>query len=196
MPAATSHNAEAGQAGRGEYAEHTGAQGQSWVCAGVQPHILRNLLGHYATGVAIVTTRAPDGRNVGLTINSFASLSLEPPLVLWSLMNRSPNLGVFRDCSHFAINILGQQHEALARHFANPAIEDRFAGVGLREAPEGLATIDGAITTLVCAHDHNRTVGDHLLLIGQVVRTASQPGRPLVFHAGQFTTTVMKSTNL
>lgn len=166
---------------------HAG-EGDAWVCAGIEPDVLRNLLGHYATGVAIVTTRAPSGRNVGLTINSFASLSLQPPLILWSLLNQSPNLGIFRDCRHFAINILGHAHEPLARHFADPLVEDRFAGVGLREAPEGIPTIAGAITTLVCAHDHNRTVGDHLLLIGEVVRTASQPGRPLVFHAGQFTT--------
>ncbi|RMX02084.1 flavin reductase [Allofranklinella schreckenbergeri] len=158
-----------------------------WHCAGVQPKALRNLLGHYPTGVAIVTTRTPQGRNVGLTINSFASLSLEPPLVLWSLVNHSPSLAVFRDCAHFAINILAHGHEALARRFANPAVEDKFAGVSLREAPEGLAAIDGAIATLVCANDHSRTVGDHLLFVGQVVRTASQPGRPLVFHAGRFT---------
>ncbi|RRD42939.1 flavin reductase [Comamonadaceae bacterium OH3737_COT-264] len=166
---------------------HDGGDGAAWVCAGVQPKALRHLLGSYPTGVAIVTTRTPQGRNVGLTINSFASLSLEPPLVLWSLVNHSPSLEAFRDCTHFAINILAHGHEELARRFANPAVPDKFAGVALREAPEGIATIDGAITTLVCAHDHSRTVGDHLLLIGQVVRTASQPSKPLVFHAGKFT---------
>ena len=148
---------------------------------------LRDLLGSYPTGVAIVTTRAADGRNVGLTINSFASLSLDPPLVLWSLVNRSPNLAVFRDSAHFAINILASGHEALARRFADPAVPDKFADVTVRETPEGVAAIDGALATLVCAHDHCRTVGDHLLLVGQVVRVASQPSEPLVFHAGRFT---------
>ena len=148
---------------------------------------LRDLLGSYPTGVAIVTTRATDGRNVGLTINSFASLSLDPPLVLWSLVNRSPNLAVFRDSAHFAINILASGHEALARRFADPAVPDKFADVTVRETPEGVAAIDGALATLVCAHDHCRTVGDHLLLVGQVVRVASQPSEPLVFHAGRFT---------
>ena len=123
----------------------------------------------------------------GLTINSFASLSLDPPLVLWSLVNRSPNLAVFRDSAHFAINILASGHEALARRFADPAVPDKFADVTVRETPEGVAAIDGALATLVCAHDHCRTVGDHLLLVGQVVRVASQPSEPLVFHAGRFT---------
>lgn len=158
-----------------------------WTCAGTHPPALRKLLGHYPTGVAIVTTRAPDGRNVGLTINSFASLSLEPPLVLWSLVAHSPNLAVFRDCTHFAIHVLAREQEELARRFANPSVVDKFEGVALREAPEQLPTIANALATLVCAHDHSRMVGDHLLLIGHVVRTAGQGGQPLVFHAGRFT---------
>lgn len=159
----------------------------AWGSVDLAPRALRDLLGSYPTGVAIVTTRAADGRNVGLTINSFASLSLDPPLVLWSLVNRSPNLAVFRDSAHFAINILASGHEALARRFADPAVPDKFADVTVRETPEGVAAIDGALATLVCAHDHCRTVGDHLLLVGQVVRVASQPSEPLVFHAGRFT---------
>jgi flavin reductase (DIM6/NTAB) family NADH-FMN oxidoreductase RutF len=158
-----------------------------WGSVDVQPTSLRKLLGTYPTGVAIVTTRAPDGRAVGLTINSFASLSLDPPLVLWSLVNRSPNLEVFRDCTHFAINILASDHEALARRFASTGVADKFADVAWRPAPEGVPAIDEAIATLVCAHEHSRDTGDHLLLIGRVVRTASREGAPLVFHSGRFT---------
>lgn len=158
----------------------------AWECAGVQPQALRGVLGNYPTGVAIVTTCAADGRHVGLTINSFASLSLEPPLVLWSLVNHSPNLAVFRNCTHFAINVLAREHEDLARRFANPAVADKFNGVALRQAPEGIPALAQAIATLVCVHDHSRTVGDHLLMVGRVVRTACQPGQPLVFHGGRF----------
>ena len=107
--------------------------------------------------------------------------------MLWSPVNRSPNLAVFRDSAHFAINIPASGHEALARRFADPAVPDKFADVTVRETPEGVAAIDGALATLVCVHDHCRTVGDHLLLVGQVVRVASQPSEPLVFHAGRFT---------
>jgi len=158
-----------------------------WGSTDLAPKTLRNLLGHYPTGVAIVTTRHHDGRQIGLTINSFASLSLDPPLVLWSLVNHSPNLEAFRNCSHFAINILSQQQDELARRFATPAIADKFSGVELERVPEGVPVIKDALTTLVCMNDDCRTIGDHLLMIGKVVRTNHQPSTPLVFHTGRFT---------
>lgn len=159
---------------------------QQWGSVELSSANLRKLFGCYPTGVAIVTTRAADGRKVGLTINSFASLSLDPPLILWSLVNHSPSLKVFRDSRHFVINVLASSHECLARRFANPTIPDKFADVEVEETPEGVPAIGGALTSLVCEHDHCRTVGDHLLLIGRVVRTASHPNEPLVFHEGRF----------
>jgi len=147
---------------------------------------LRQVLGSYPTGVAIVVTRTPEGRNVGLTINSFASLSLDPPLVLWSLVRHSPNLAVFRDCRHFTINVLGSDQEALARRFANPTIVDKFEGVAVREAPEGVSALQGSVATLVCSSDQQQMAGDHLLLVGRVLRTDGAPADPLVFHAGRF----------
>ncbi|CAM2193610.1 FMN reductase (NADH) SmoA [Paraburkholderia kururiensis] len=161
--------------------------GSAWGSVDVQPAALRKLFGAYPTGVAIVTTRGPQGRAIGLTINSFASLSLDPPLVLWSLVQHSPSLSAFQDCSHFAINILASDHEALARRFASSAIADKFADVAVAETPEGVPAIEGAIATLVCAHDHCRQTGDHLLFVGRIVRTAGDGGAPLVFHAGRFT---------
>ena len=158
----------------------------SWSSPELEPKTLRNLLGSYPTGVAVVTTCTPEGRPVGLTINSFASLSLAPPLVLWSLVAHSSSQEVFRRCSHFAISVLSSAQEELARRFATSAIADKFSGVALRQTPEGPLAIDGALTTLVCAHDHCRDVGDHLLLVGRIVRTVSTRGAPLVFHGGQF----------
>ncbi len=147
---------------------------------------MRNLLGSYPTGVAIVTTRASDGRPVGLTINSFASLSLAPPLVLWSLVSHSSSLAVFRQCSHFAISVLSSGQEGLAKRFATSALADKFEGVAWRETPEGVPVMDRALAAMVRAHDHCREVGDHLLLVGRIVRTVRAPGEPLVFHDGQF----------
>lgn len=164
-----------------------GSLSPPWGSDDLAPHTLRKLLGSYPTGVAIVTTSASDGRPVGLTINSFASLSLDPPLVLWSLVNHSPSLAVFRDCAHFAIHVLPREHEELARRFANPAVVDKFAELDLHITPEGVPVLHGAVTTLVCANDHSRHAGDHLLMVGRVVRTSSTPGVPLVFHAGRFT---------
>lgn len=163
-------------------------QHSSWGNDDLSPRTLRQLLGNYPTGVAIVTTRSPEGRAVGLTINSFASLSLEPPLVLWSLVNHSPSLAVFRDCKHFAIHILASEQGELAMRFANSKITDKFEGIATTETEAGVPVLDTALTTLLCSHDHNRHVGDHLLLIGQVQRTANRPGQPLVFHGGQFGT--------
>jgi flavin reductase (DIM6/NTAB) family NADH-FMN oxidoreductase RutF len=112
---------------------------------------LRDTLGAYPTGVTVVTTRGPDGRAVGLTVNSFASLSLEPPLLLWSLANRSPNRRAFRAASHFAINVLAAGQETLARRFANPAVADKFDGVAWQPSPaHGVPLLDGALAHFVC----------------------------------------------
>lgn len=158
-----------------------------WGSTDLEPKMLRGVLGSYPTGVAIVATRTRDGRAVGLTINSFASLSLEPPLVLWSLVERSPNLAAFRDCEHFTINVLASGQEELARRFASSTVLDKFAEAPVLEVPEGIPAIEGAVATLVCANDQQNHAGDHLLLFGRVLRVASTPGTPLVFHAGRFT---------
>lgn len=158
-----------------------------WGCTDLHPKVLRGVLGSYPTGVAIVATRCPDGRRVGLTINSFASLSLDPPLVLWSLVNHSPNLAAFRDCSHFTISVLACGQEELAMRFASSAVPDKFAGAPVHDVPEGVPAIGGAVATLVCANDQQSPAGDHLLLFGRVLRVASVAATPLVFHAGRFT---------
>ncbi|MBN9426584.1 MAG: flavin reductase family protein, partial [Burkholderiales bacterium] len=141
----------------------------------------------YPTGVAIVATRAGDGRRVGLTINSFASLSLDPPLILWSLVQRSVNLPAFRDCTHFTVSVLGSEQQELARRFASASVADKFEGAPVIDMPEGVPVIEGAVATLVCANDRCIDGGDHLLLLGRVLRVASSSGAPLVFHAGRFT---------
>ncbi|PHM71847.1 flavin reductase family protein [Xenorhabdus kozodoii] len=158
-----------------------------WGATEFEGRMLRSLLGKYPTGVAIVATRTAEGRDVGLTINSFASLSLEPPLVLWSLVEHSPNLAVFRDCEYFTISILGCDHRELALRFASSRVENKFQDIPVQETPEGIPSIGGAIATLVCANHQQTHLGDHLLVIGQVKRIASIEGKPLVFHSGMFT---------
>lgn len=157
-----------------------------WGETEIAPKTLRQVLGAYPTGVAIVTTRTADGRAVGLTINSFASLSLDPALVLWSLVEHSPSLAAFRDAPHFAISVLAGEQQALAQRFATAGLPDKFDGVPVREAPEGPPVIEGALATLVCAADRHVPAGDHLLLIGRVMRMDRRDGEPLVFHRGRF----------
>lgn len=162
------------------------ASQSEWGNTDFESRSLRNLLGSYPTGVAIVVTRTPDGRDVGLTINSFASLSLDPPLVLWSLVSHSPNLAVFRECEHFTISILSRQQQELAMRFASSSIENKFSTVPVHLTPEGISVIQGAIATLVCVNEQQSHIGDHLLMIGRVTRIGSEYGEPLVFHGGAF----------
>ena len=159
--------------------------------ADAAPRQLRFTLGAYPTGVTIVTAHALDGRPVGLTVNSFASLSLEPPLLLWSLATRSPNLRAFRTASHFAINVLACGQAELARRFATPTVADKFAGVALQQTAQpgaGLAPlIDGTVAHFVCASRDAIDAGDHTLFIGRIEPHHLQPaGAPLVFHGGNF----------
>ena len=166
---------------------HRSVEAAAWGSTCVQPKTLRGVFGAYPTGVAIVTTRTAEGKAVGLTINSFVSLSLDPPLVLWSLVDRSPNLAAFRNCEHFAINVLASDQEHLARRFANSAVVDKFEQASVLEAPEGVPAIEGALAMMVCANDRQIVGGDHLLFVGRVLRTANAAAAPLVFHAGKFT---------
>lgn len=148
----------------------------------------RHALGHFPTGVAIVTTRTPEGRPVGLTINSFSSLSLEPPLIMWSLANQSPSLNVFENCNYFAINVISQAQVDAALGFANPKIEDKFALVSHMDGEEGVPLLDNCVATFVCKNYRQHEGGDHTLFIGRVVRHSTiTEHEPAVFHRGQFT---------
>src|SRR5258708_28113070 len=98
---------------------------------------LRDAFGSFATGVTIVTTSGPSGADIGLTANSFSSVSLDPPMVLWSLARTSSSIDAFRNCAHFAVHILSADQEALSARFASKGI-DRFAGVALDRGPDGM----------------------------------------------------------
>lgn len=148
----------------------------------------RQALGHFPTGVAIVTTRTPDGRPVGLTINSFSSLSLDPPLILWSLVNHSPNLAVFENCTYFAINVISEAQTEAALGFANPKVEDKFSLVSHIDGEGGVPLIDGCVATFVCENYRQHEGGDHQLFIGRVVHHSTlTEHEPAVFHRGKFT---------
>lgn len=148
---------------------------------------LRQALGQFPTGVALVTTRGADGQPVGLTINSLAALSLQPPLVLWSLMNRSANRPVFDACSHFAVHVLGAHQTELARRFADPRVADRFAGLAWAPGLGGAPLLADALVHLQCALHRCDEGGDHTLYIGRVLAVQQQAqGDPAVYWRGQF----------
>ncbi|HEY0953440.1 MAG TPA: flavin reductase family protein [Roseateles sp.] len=148
----------------------------------------RAALGLFATGVTIVTVRSADGGLVGLTANSFNSVSLDPPLVLWSLARRAGSMPIFTRGSHYAINILAADQKDLAQRFATRDI-DRFAGVAWREGAGGAPVLDGAVATFECANRSRYEEGDHVIFVGEVERcTARQGAQPLIFHGGRYFT--------
>ena len=149
------------------------------------PRDLRNALGTFATGVALVTIAAPDGAPIGLTCNSFSSVSLSPPLVLWSLSLRSPNLPNFLQAPHFAVNVLAEDQLALARRFAQ-SVPRKFDGVSYRPGTGGVPLVNGAAAQLECRNETRYYSGDHVIFIGHVLRYAWRDCTPLVFCRGRY----------
>ena len=148
---------------------------------------LRSTLGRFATGVAIVTARDGEGPPWGLTINSFASISLDPPLVQWSLAAAAASRPVFQRAAFHAINVLAASQGALARRFSARDV-DRFAGVPLRNGPHGAVLIEGALAHFVGRVCARREIGDHLVFVSEVRHHRIGPGEPLVFYAGRYWT--------
>ncbi|MDP9285975.1 MAG: flavin reductase family protein, partial [Actinomycetota bacterium] len=149
------------------------------------PRELRRALGQFATGVTVVTTRAEDGRRVGVTANSFTSLSLDPPLVLWCLDRAAPSMSAFEAAGHFAINVLSAGQHFLSRQFATPA-EDKFIGVACDDGFGGLPMLAGVLARFVCRNVRQVEAGDHVIVIGEVERFETFEGEPLVFHSGSY----------
>jgi flavin reductase (DIM6/NTAB) family NADH-FMN oxidoreductase RutF len=148
----------------------------------------RATLGMFATGVTIVTARDAAGARVGLTANSFNSVSLRPPLVAWSLSKRAAALAAFTRGSHYAINILAADQRALAERFAAKAV-DRFAGVALREGASGAPILEGAAAVFECFNRSQYEEGDHIIFVGEVERCEHREGaQPLIFHGGRYFT--------
>lgn len=146
----------------------------------------RASLGMFATGVTVVTARAADGTLIGLTASSFNSVSLSPPLVLWSLAHRAGSMAAFSNGLHYAINVLAADQQALAERFAARGI-DRWAGVPFSEGGNGAPLLDGAAATFECFNRSQYTEGDHVIFVGEVERCAHRPGAsPLLFHGGRF----------
>jgi len=145
----------------------------------------RRALGQFATGVTVVTARTSDGRKIGVTVNSFASVSLNPPLILWSLARQAPSFADFTSCTHFAVNVLEAKQHHLSRQFSTP-LPDKFAGVDFAEGQAGVPLVSGAIAQLVCRKVKQYDGGDHVILLGEVEEYKYNDGEPLVFHSGRY----------
>ena len=151
----------------------------------IDPRDFRKALGTYATGVTIITAAGADGKPYGLTCNSFASVSLNPPLVLWSLVIFSQSMTVFQNASHFAVNVLGASQQALATKFAKSS-DDKFAGVewtpGLGNAP----ILADSVANFQCRAASRYYGGDHVIFLGAVEAYSYNRQEPLLFARGGY----------
>ncbi|MDT4810959.1 p-hydroxyphenylacetate 3-hydroxylase, reductase component [compost metagenome] len=145
----------------------------------------RRALGNFATGVTVVTATAPDGTRVGVTANSFNSVSLEPPLILWSIDKRSSSLAVFEQASHFAVNILAADQIDLSNQFARPR-DDKFEGVAVESGIGGAPLLPDCAARFECEMHQRVEGGDHWILIGTVVRFDDFGRSPLLYHQGAY----------
>lgn len=146
---------------------------------------LRDALGQFATGVTIVTAVGPNGEPAGITVNSFTSLSLDPPLVLWNLSRHSANWEAFQQAEHFAINVLAAGQEAMAMAFARPGV-DPFAGLTTETGNGGVPLLQGVLAQFECRLAGRHDGGDHVTLVGEVLRYREFGGEPLLFYRGRF----------
>lgn len=153
--------------------------------ADFDPKQFRQALGAFTTGVTIVTTRGEDGQDYGLTANSFNSVSLEPPMVLWSLSKASSSASAFMAAEHFAVHILAADQESLSNRFARRG-EDKFANLSVQRGPGDIPLLEGCSARFQCRTTYRYEGGDHIIFVGEVVAFDSFDKSPLVFHSGGY----------
>ena len=148
------------------------------------PALYRSVMGAFPTGVTVMTAATGAGR-CGVTASSFNTVSLDPPLILWSIGLKSPSIDMFRSAGHFAVNILDETQKDIALQFARPSA-DKFAGIGTFSGVTGAPLIRGALAHVECRLWARHAGGDHEILLGEVVALTRGEGRPLVFAGGAF----------
>ena len=147
----------------------------------------RNALGCFATGVAVVTTIAPDGEKIGVTVNSFSSVSLDPPLVQFCLGRAAMSFTAFTTAPAFAVNILAEDQKDLSARFSYRDQQERWDGVAVERWDTGVPILTGCLATLECDREHLYEGGDHLIIVGRVRRlAATESGRPLLYFRGGY----------
>jgi len=146
----------------------------------------RDALGNFATGVTVVTARDPRGFHVGVTANSFNSVSLDPPLVLWSLDRRSLSLSSFQGADHFVINVLAADQVALSRRFARRTEGGKFERVTFTGGRGGAPVLDGCAAHFLCRKSFTHDGGDHLIFVGEVLEYRDHGLPALMFYRGRY----------
>jgi 3-hydroxy-9,10-secoandrosta-1,3,5(10)-triene-9,17-dione monooxygenase reductase component len=152
----------------------------------------RNALGAFATGVTVVTTAAPDGSRAGVTANSFNSVSLDPPMILWSLARSSRNLATFELAPYWAVHILAADQDHLSNHFAKSSA-DKFVGLEIETGMGGIPLLKDYATRLQCKTAFKYEGGDHVIFVGEVLSFDRRDVAPLVFHGGKYALAARKT---
>lgn len=145
----------------------------------------RDALGMFATGITVVTSRTPAGEPIGLTVNSFNSVSLDPPLIVWSLSNDLPNRSLFEACEYYAINVLAEDQADLSQRFAG-RMGDKFAGLEIEHGPDGVPLLKGCCARFVCRNTVRHAGGDHVVFISEVVNFDRDERAPLLYFSGSY----------
>ncbi len=152
----------------------------------VDPEDFREALGCFATGVTVITAVGPRGELIGITVNSFNSVSLDPPLILFSPNRRAYSLRSFLSTQAFAVNILRAGQEKISDRFAR-ALEDKFSGIDHELWDSGCPILTAALASFECKIRHTYHGGDHVIFVGEVLRLCHDPeGQPLLFHGGKY----------
>lgn len=151
----------------------------------LEPLQLRQVFGQFATGVTIVTTGSETGEAVGMTVSSFNTVSLEPPLILWCIDKKTGCFEAFNHCEHFAIHVLGQEQEALSSLFARRGVE-KFSGLDYHISERGVPLLHEYCARLQCTLTARYEGGDHLIMVGRVDTMHTQDRSPLIFHRGHY----------
>lgn len=146
----------------------------------------RSALGCFATGIAVITAQPDDGHPVGVTVNSFSSVSLHPPLILYCLGKASQSFEALAIAPCFAVNVLAEDQKELSVRFSRSALQDRFSGLSLTTGVTGAPILGGCLATLDCTREAVHDAGDHIVVVGRVRGLTSRDGRPLLYYRGAY----------
>jgi flavin reductase (DIM6/NTAB) family NADH-FMN oxidoreductase RutF len=152
----------------------------------IDPDTFRSVLGRFASGITVVTTVDADGRDVGMTVSAFSSVSLRPPLVQVCIDKQASMYAALTQAERFGVNILAAEQEALSRRFAAVDSSHRFEGIGYERGESGVVLLDDALGHLECSIHARHDAGDHTLFIGEVDRASAGDGRPMLYYRGGY----------
>ncbi len=152
----------------------------------IDPHSFRSVLGRYASGITVVTSRDAAGADVGMTVSAFCSVSLTPSLVQVCIDRAASMFDALLVAEHFGINVLSDEQEALSRRFSKVDSSHRFEGIGYARGESGVVLLDDALAHLECRLVARHEAGDHMLFIGEVERAMARDARPLLYYRGGY----------